>query len=63
MTMTKPTLLFAWVYNAGRSQMAKGWLRHLAGDRVDLRSAGSERQRIRRGSRRRRVQPGYLPAA
>ena len=38
----KPTVLFVCVHNAGRSQMAAGWLRHLAGDRVDVRSAGSE---------------------
>jgi arsenate reductase len=38
----KPTVLFVCVHNAGRSQMAAGWLRHLAGDRVEIRSAGSE---------------------
>ncbi len=38
---TKPTVLFVCVHNAGRSQMAAGWLRHLAGDTVDVRSAGS----------------------
>jgi arsenate reductase (thioredoxin) len=38
----KPTVLFVCVHNAGRSQMAQGWLRHLAGDRVEVRSAGSE---------------------
>jgi arsenate reductase len=38
----KPTVLFVCVQNAGRSQMAAGWLRHLAGDRVEVRSAGSE---------------------
>ena len=37
-----PTVLFVCVHNAGRSQMAAGWLRHLAGDRVEVRSAGSE---------------------
>ncbi len=36
-----PTVLFVCVHNAGRSQMAAGWLRHLAGDRVDVLSAGS----------------------
>jgi arsenate reductase (thioredoxin) len=40
--MSKPTVLFVCVHNAGRSQMAAGWLRHLAGDTVDVRSAGSE---------------------
>jgi arsenate reductase (thioredoxin) len=38
----KPTVLFVCVHNAGRSQMAAGWLRHLAGDAVTVRSAGSE---------------------
>ena len=38
----KPTVLFVCVHNAGRSQMAAGWLTHLAGDRIDIRSAGSE---------------------
>jgi arsenate reductase len=38
----KPSVLFACVHNAGRSQMAAGWLRHLAGDTVEVRSAGSE---------------------
>ena len=38
----KPSVLFVCVHNAGRSQMAQGWLRRLAGDRVDVRSAGSE---------------------
>lgn len=39
---TRPTVLFLCVHNAGRSQMAAGWLRHLAGDRIDVLSAGSE---------------------
>jgi arsenate reductase len=38
---SKPTVLFVCVHNAGRSQMAAGWLRHLAGDAVEVRSAGS----------------------
>lgn len=38
---SKPTVLFLCVHNAGRSQMAAGWLQHLAGDRVDVFSAGS----------------------
>ncbi|MEV6304557.1 arsenate reductase ArsC [Actinoplanes sp. NPDC051861] len=42
MNGTRPTVLFVCVHNAGRSQMAAGWLRHLAGDRVEVRSAGSE---------------------
>ncbi len=36
-----PAVLFLCVHNAGRSQMAAGWLRHLAGDRVDVFSGGS----------------------
>ena len=38
----KPSVLFVCVHNAGRSQMAAGWLTHLAADRVEVRSAGSE---------------------
>ncbi|WP_396327693.1 arsenate reductase ArsC [Jatrophihabitans lederbergiae] len=38
----KPSVLFVCVHNAGRSQMAQGWLHHLAGDRIEVRSAGSE---------------------
>ncbi|MGC4852901.1 arsenate reductase ArsC [Micromonospora sp. DT4] len=38
----KPSVLFVCVHNAGRSQMAAGWLRHLGGDTVEVRSAGSE---------------------
>lgn len=38
----KPTVLFVCVHNAGRSQMAAGWLAHLAGDRIEIWSAGSE---------------------
>jgi protein-tyrosine-phosphatase len=38
----KPTVLFVCVHNAGRSQMAAGYLQHLAGDRVEALSAGSE---------------------
>lgn len=37
----KPSVLFVCVHNAGRSQMAAGFLRHLAGDRIEVRSAGS----------------------
>lgn len=37
----KPSVLFVCVHNAGRSQMATAWLTHLAGDRVEVRSAGS----------------------
>jgi len=41
MNEKKPSVLFVCVHNAGRSQMAAGYLRHLAGDRVEVRSAGS----------------------
>ena len=37
----KPEVLFVCVHNAGRSQMAAGFLRRLAGDRVAVHSAGS----------------------
>ena len=36
-----PGVLFLCVHNAGRSQMAAGWLSHLAGDAVRVYSAGS----------------------
>lgn len=39
--MTRPTVLFVCVHNAGRSQMAAGYLQHLAGDRIEVLSAGS----------------------
>ena len=38
----KPTVLFVCVHNAGRSQMAAGYLQALAGDRVEVLSAGSD---------------------
>ena len=38
----KPTVLFVCVHNAGRSQMAAAWLKSLAGDRIEIWSAGSE---------------------
>ncbi|MEU3349613.1 arsenate reductase ArsC [Streptomyces sp. NPDC006700] len=37
----RPSVLFVCVHNAGRSQMAAAFLTHLAGDRVQVRSAGS----------------------
>lgn len=37
----KPSVLFVCVHNAGRSQMAAGFLREIAGDRIEVRSAGS----------------------
>jgi len=42
MTDHRPSVLFLCVHNAGRSQMAAGWLRHLAGDRVEVLSGGSD---------------------
>ncbi|MDV7136866.1 MULTISPECIES: arsenate reductase ArsC [Actinomycetes] len=38
---TTPSVLFVCVHNAGRSQMAAGFLSHLAGDAIEVRSAGS----------------------
>jgi protein-tyrosine-phosphatase len=42
MIADKPGVMFLCVHNAGRSQMASGWLEHLSGDRVDVFSGGSE---------------------
>lgn len=42
MGKTKPTVLFVCVHNAGRSQMAAGYLQALAGDRIEVLSAGTE---------------------
>src|SRR5665811_1726460 len=42
MTTSKLAVLFLCVHNAGRSQMAAGWLRHMAGETVDIYSGGSE---------------------
>jgi len=42
MSESTPTVLFVCVHNAGRSQMAAGYLRNLAGDRVEVLSSGSE---------------------
>jgi arsenate reductase len=41
-TGDRPAVLFLCVHNAGRSQMALGWFRHLAGDRAVAWSGGSE---------------------
>ena len=38
----RPSVLFVCVHNAGRSQMAAAYLQAMAGDRVEVRSAGSE---------------------
>ncbi|MEZ0234955.1 MAG: three-helix bundle dimerization domain-containing protein [Actinomycetota bacterium] len=40
-TDTRPMVVFLCVQNAGRSQMAAGWLQHLAGDEVEVFSGGS----------------------
>ncbi|NRG42276.1 arsenate reductase ArsC [Rathayibacter sp. VKM Ac-2835] len=40
--MTAPTVLFVCIHNAGRSQMAAGYLRELSGGAVQVRSGGSE---------------------
>lgn len=40
--MAPPRVLFVCVHDAGRSQMAAGFLQHLAGDRMEVLSAGSE---------------------
>ena len=42
MTYDRPTVLFVCVHNAGRSQMAGGLLKKLAGGRVEVRTAGSD---------------------
>ncbi len=39
---TMPSVLFVCVHNAGRSQMAAGWVRHLAQDRIEVYSGGSD---------------------
>ena len=41
MSAARPSVVFLCVHNAGRSQMAAGWLRHLADDRVAVFSGGS----------------------
>jgi arsenate reductase len=41
-TPDRPELLFVCVHNAGRSQIAAGYVERLAGDRVSVRTAGSE---------------------
>ena len=42
MTGHRPSVLFVCVHNAGRSQMAAALLHHLAADRIEVRSAGTE---------------------
>ena len=41
MTDKLASVMFVCVHNAGRSQMAQGFLQHLAGDRVEVRSSGT----------------------
>lgn len=41
MSETKPSVIFVCVHNAGRSQMAAGYMTHLSQGRVEVRSAGS----------------------
>src|ERR671937_157293 len=47
MRPSKQRVLFICTHNSARSQMAEGWLRHLAGDRFDACSAGTEATRVR----------------
>jgi len=42
LTIGSPSVIFLCVHNAGRSQMAAGWMQHLAGTRVEVFSGGSD---------------------
>jgi arsenate reductase len=44
---TTERVLFLCTHNSARSQMAEGWLRHVAGDRYEVASAGTEATRVR----------------
>ena len=65
--MNKPTVLFVCVHNAGRSQMAAGYLQHLAGDRIQVCRRGpspptrSTRSRSRPCGRRASTSPANAP--
>ena len=45
--MAKESVLFICTHNSARSQMAEGLLRHLAGDRFEVESAGTEKTHVR----------------
>jgi len=45
--MAKESVLFICTHNSARSQMAEGLLRHFAGDRFDVESAGTEKTHVR----------------
>src|SRR5919201_5728346 len=47
MRPSKQRVLFICTHNSARSQMAEGWLRHLAGDRFEAHSAGTEATLVR----------------
>jgi arsenate reductase len=44
---TRARVLFLCTHNSARSQMAEGWLRHVAGERFEVASAGTEATRVR----------------
>lgn len=44
--MTRRRVLFLCTHNSARNQMAEGLLRHLAGDRFEVASAGTEATRV-----------------